>query len=87
MNLGVIAMKENLTFSKAPGLEPHELDGFSVITRTLVGGGVLPLWRGAVSVFYSPSQMGGILFDPFVVLSPADSCRIIHIYTGYIPTQ
>ena len=31
---------------------------FSVISRTLVGGGVLPLCRGAVSVFYSPSWLG-----------------------------
>ena len=31
---------------------------FSVISRTLVRGGVLPLCRGAVSVFYSPSWLG-----------------------------
>ena len=32
-------------------------DFFSVISRTLVGG-VLPLCREAVSVFYSPSRLG-----------------------------
>ena len=31
---------------------------FSVISRTLVGRGVLPLCRGAVSVFYSPNRLG-----------------------------
>ena len=30
---------------------------FSVTYRTLIGG-VLPLYRGAVSVFYSPSRLG-----------------------------
>ena len=30
---------------------------FSVISRTLVGGGVLPLSREAVGVFYSPSRL------------------------------
>ena len=35
---------------------------FSVIFRTLVGSiGVLPLCREAVSVFYTPSQLGNIL--------------------------
>ena len=34
---------------------------FSVISRTLIGGGVLPLCRGSVSVFYSPSQLGKAL--------------------------
>ena len=32
-------------------------DFFSVISRTLIGG-VLPLYREAVGVFYSPSQLG-----------------------------
>ena len=30
---------------------------FSVISRTLVGGGVLPICRGAVGIFYSPSRL------------------------------
>ena len=33
---------------------------FSVIHRTLIGG-VLPLCRGAVGVFYSPSQLGKLI--------------------------
>ena len=31
---------------------------FSGITRTVVGGGVFPLSRDAVSVFYSHSRLG-----------------------------
>ena len=40
---------------------------FSVIPRTLVGeGGFLPLCRGAIGVFYSPSRLGNIrLLDFF----------------------
>ena len=45
-----MAMKGYSAFPKAPAL----LRLFSVISRTLVWG-VLPLCRGAVSVFYSPS--------------------------------
>ena len=40
---------------------------FSVITRTLVGG-VLPLCRGAVGVFYSPSQLGKRLAKAWTVI-------------------
>ena len=29
-------------------------------------GGVLPLYRGAVSVFYGPSRQGKLLFDSFL---------------------
>ena len=38
---------------------------FSVIFRTLVGGGVLPLSREAVSVFYSPSRLGNSLSESY----------------------
>ena len=34
---------------------------FSVISRTLVRGWVLPLCRGAVSVFYSPTWLGKLI--------------------------
>ena len=33
----------------------------SVVSRTLIGGGVLPLCREAVGVFYSPSVLGNVL--------------------------
>ena len=36
---------------------------FSVIIRTLIQGEVLPLCRGAVSVFYSPSWLGNVGFS------------------------
>ena len=36
---------------------------FSVISRRLVRGGGLPLCRGAVSVFYSPSWLGNLETD------------------------
>ena len=52
-----MAIKEYFTFPKAPALlEPHHRIIFCVISRTLVG--VLPFCRDAVSVFYSPSQLG-----------------------------
>ena len=53
-NLGAMAMT---SASHSPKLQHHwnlTISFFSVIFRTLVGGG-LPLCRGAVSVFYSPS--------------------------------
>ena len=43
MNLGAMAMKEYSIFPKASGLEPHYQTQFSIITRTFVGEGVLPL--------------------------------------------
>ena len=36
VNSGIMAVKENSTFLKTPGLEPHHLMQFSVIYRTLV---------------------------------------------------
>ena len=36
---------------------------FSVISRTLFGG-ILPLWREAVSVFCSPSRQGNVISIP-----------------------
>ena len=49
VNLGAMAMKRYSAFPKAPVLL------LSVISRTLVwAGGVLPLCRDEVSVFYSP---------------------------------
>ena len=48
-----MAMKGYSAFPKAPTLlEPLTIRLFSAISRTLVGG-VLPLCKGAVGVFYS----------------------------------
>ena len=58
MDLGVMAMKGYSIFSKAPELEPKHQTHFSVIPRSLVKGGVLPLSRDAVGVLYSPSRLG-----------------------------
>ena len=57
VDLRVMAMKGYLIFPKALGLEPHDQMLSSVISRILVDEGeeVLPLSKGAVSVFYSPS--------------------------------
>ena len=44
---------------------------FSVIIRTLVGG-VLPLCRNAVSVFYSPRRLGNqslLIFDKYFIIA------------------
>ena len=62
VDLGAMAMKGYSTFPKAPALQDLTIRFFSVISRTLVVGGGLPLCRGAVSVFYSPSRLGKILF-------------------------
>ena len=54
-------MKGCSVFPKAPALLAIRL--FSVISRTLIGGGVLSLCRGAVSVFYSPSRLDKLKFE------------------------
>ena len=53
--LGAMAIKGYVTFPKAL-LGPH-VGLLSVIYRSLVGG-VLPLYRDAVGIFYSPSWLG-----------------------------
>ena len=58
VDLGAMAMKGCSTFPKSPAsLEPHH-QIFLVSYPGHSFGGVLPLCRGAVSVFYSPSQLG-----------------------------
>ena len=54
VDLGAMAMKGYSTFPKLQHSWNLTIRLFSVISRTLVRG-VLPLCRGAVSVFYSPS--------------------------------
>ena len=58
VDLGAMAIKGYFAFPNAPVLLELHHQMFSVISRILIGGGVLPLCRGAVSVFYSPSQLG-----------------------------
>ena len=59
VNLGAMSMKGCSAFPKAPGsLEPHQQIVQCHIQDTHCGGRVLPLCRGAVSVFYSPSRLG-----------------------------
>ena len=64
MVLGVILMKGYSTFCEASGLEPLYQMQFSVISRTLVGGGVLHICRSPVTVFYSPSELGWVNLWP-----------------------
>ena len=40
---GVIAMNENFTLLKVPGLEPHHQMLFRIIQRELVGGVLTPI--------------------------------------------
>ena len=54
--LEVMAMKKYSIFLKTPELAPHHQIQFSVIPRTLVGGGVLPQLKSALSVFYDPNR-------------------------------
>ena len=57
VDLRVIAMKRYSAFPKAPALlEPHHQVVQCHIQDTRLG--ILPLCRGAVSVFYSPSRLG-----------------------------
>ena len=61
VDLGAMAIKGNL---HSPMLQHHwnlTVRLFSVVSRTFVWG-VLPLCRGAVSVFYSPSRLGNKRF-------------------------
>ena len=46
---------------------------FSVISRTLVGG-VLPLCRCAVDVFYSPSRLGKEKLESYLSQSYISNC-------------
>ena len=55
---GEMAMKGCSVFPKAPTLLRPQIRLFRGTSRALIGGGVLPLCRGAVSVFYSPSRLG-----------------------------
>ena len=57
LDLGVMATKTYWSLN---------IRWFSVISRTFVGGGVIPLNRNAVGVFYNPSWLG---------------CPYIYIYT------
>ena len=57
VDLGAMAIKVYSTFPKAPALlEPHHPIFFSVISRTLIEGGVLPPLQRAVGVFYNPAN-------------------------------
>ena len=60
VDLGAVVMKGCSVFPKDPAFTGTSPSDFSVISRSLVGGGVLPLCRGAVSVFYSPNRLGKI---------------------------
>ena len=52
-------MKGYSAFPKAPALlEPHHQIVYCHIQDTHRGGGVLPLCKEAVGVFYSPSRLG-----------------------------
>ena len=53
-----MAMKEYSTFPKAPESLNLTIWFFSVLSRTIVAGGVWALWIGAVGVFFSPSRQG-----------------------------
>ena len=63
VDLGAMAMKGCSAFPKSPkSLEPHH-QIFSLYQDT--HWGTLPLCRGAVSVFYSPSRLGNTTYTTF----------------------
>ena len=57
VDLEAMALKEYSAFPKAPTLLKPHYQIACVMSRTLIGG-VLPLCKDAVGVFYSPSQLG-----------------------------
>ena len=60
VDLGAMTMKGCSAFPEDPALpEPHH-QIVKCISRTLMGKGVLPLCRSAVSVFYSPNRLGKV---------------------------
>ncbi len=59
VDLGAMAIRGTLHSPKLQNYWNLTIRLFSVISRTLVGG-VLPLCREAVGVFYSPSRLGNI---------------------------
>ena len=62
VDLGVMTMKRYFIFSKTPRLETHN-QIVSCHIQDTHWGKFLPLCRDAVSIFYSPSQVGSILFN------------------------
>ena len=74
VNLGVIAMKMYSTFSKTPELKPHYQMQLSVISKTLVGGGLTDV----DDVLYSLDRLGGVM---------EEMGKYIHIYTNNIQSD
>ena len=56
--MGAIALKEHSAFPKLQHYWSLTIWLFSVISKTLVGDGVLPLCRDAVGIFYNPNRQG-----------------------------
>ena len=82
VDLRAMTIKGYPTFPKAPRLEPHHQ--IVLCHNQDTHWGVLPLWRDALSVFYSPSQRGciptGVVSQhPNQVLEPVSegACRNI----------
>ena len=74
-----MAMNGYSTFPKVLELlEPHH-HLFRVISRTLIGGGVLPLSRNAVGVFYSSSPLEWMTKEVFIAISDKDYLRYIRV--------
>ena len=61
VELGVMAMKKYSAFHKSSALlEPHHN-----ILDACGGEGVVPLYRDAVDIFYSPSRLGPLTFTVY----------------------
>ena len=60
VDLGAMAIKGCSAFPKAPALlKPYyQIVQCHIQNTRCGGGGELPLCRGAVSIFYSPSRLG-----------------------------
>ena len=65
MRLWILAVNGFSTYPKTSGLEPHYQMPYCVISSTLidVGGRILILGRGQVSLFYRHSRLGNSQFE------------------------
>ena len=73
-------MKDTLHSTKLLHYWSFNIRLFSVISRTLIGG-VLPLYRGAVSVFYSQSWLGHRIFVGEVLPLYRDTVSVFYSFS------
>ena len=86
VDLGVMSIKGYFTFPKAPGRKPHNQVHFSIIYRSFVGVGVLPLYSDAVGIFYLFQSTGLRMTLPiyiYIYINASLSLSLSLIYSHF----